>query len=190
MKLKPYSYLSIQEQWSLTGDQVMEFYDKLVQDNILKDIFYQGPKASREEFLLYLQSPSNLPVFVEIDFELVALGWLNNLNKNYAVGHFCMLKKVWGKHSLDIGKLILTYWFSLSEDKETPIYDVLLGVTPRSNEKALNFITKLGFTLNGSFPHLCKPLGDGIISYMENPLHGRKKHFGRASVQSGSGAVG
>ena len=146
--LVPYVKL---EQWTVSDESLLCIYRQMRADGSFKRVFYEGHIETAEQFLDMLKQPSNTPVVLFIDREPIGLGWLNSQSGHTAFAHFCFLSSVWGRQSLDAGKLLLKYWTSLDAG-DGPIFDTLIGVIPKFNTQAICFAQRVGFTLLGEIP--------------------------------------
>lgn len=126
-------------------------------------VFYEGNVHTPYDFLEMMKRPGNLPIFVFRGVEPVAFGWLNGLIGKRAFAHFCTLKTAWGRDALQACQLGLKFWMSF-EDSGDPIFDVLIGVIPSSNRKAIEFAERVGFTKLGEIPGMAEYMGDRVAS--------------------------
>jgi RimJ/RimL family protein N-acetyltransferase len=110
-----------------------------------------------------MKQPTILPALIIVDEEIAGLGWLANMERNYAFGNYVFFKKWWGKRTLDMGKALIKYWFDFQKDGE-PLIDVVIGQTPKNNQKACKFIQKIGLTVLGTIPFMDDG-DDMLISY-------------------------
>lgn len=171
-------YVEINGNRSLSDDNVKQIFHRMKSEGTLHVVFYDGSIKTEDDFVAYLKSPNNLPVFILSDGELSGLAWLNRVEGNHATAHFCLLKNVWGEKSYDVGKKVLSYWFSFPGSDGEPLFDLLLGVIPSFNQKAIKYIEKLGFRVIGEIPKLYKNVYSGkfettSISYVLRESYGR-----------------
>jgi L-amino acid N-acyltransferase YncA len=154
--------------YNLPDNVIIGVYRKIVEQNLLDKVFYDGSIKTVEQFLAMMKLKSNLPVLA-YNGELLGLAWLNDIAKDRALAHFVMFKEAWGKHTKEVGNKILDYYFSMENDQGENIFKVLIGNTPAWNKAALRYIKQLGFSVIGEIPHV------GKISYLESDEHGRQK---------------
>ncbi len=173
--IRLYPYSLVNGVWSIPDDELWIIYDGLVNDGVIKEMFYDEPDPTFEGFMSIMKSPANLPIFAFIDNKPAGVAWLNGLAATWAVMHFGINKIAWGKESIKIAQYFISYWFSLKKDGE-PIFKTLVGVTPNDHKKAIKFIERLGLTIATAIPGVCPGSNDeiGVISYIERPKDGQQ----------------
>ena len=162
-------YVEINGQKTITDEQIRSIWNQLVKDGTEKVVFYESGVKNEEEFLKWVKNPNNLMVFPIREDKLMGVAWINGINGNYAFGHFAFFKESAGKYTIDMGKEILDYWFSIPGD-DGPLFEVILGLIPEFNQKALHYIEKLGFERVGRIPRIVNRNGNkeaAILSYYE-----------------------
>lgn len=164
-------YIEVNGIRTLTDDQVKAVYCQMAADGTLNTVFASGPIKSPAEFMSMMKSPTNLPVVLAISGRFAGIGWLNGLEDNHAMAHFCFYKEHWGRRSFDLGKKLLNYWMGFN------LFDVLVGRIPSFNKRAIHFVERLGFRRVGEIPYLGKDLnGDRVsmsILYYSRDEHGQ-----------------
>jgi RimJ/RimL family protein N-acetyltransferase len=130
-------------------------WDKLVRQDLVKSAFWEGGVTDEFGFLAALKNKGNHPVFFVRDGTPVGFAFLSLVTGNYAFGHFCLFKEVWGKESVEVGKNCIEYWFSWP-GLVGPLLDVIIGLMTASNVRAHKYIEKLGFTRLGTIPNMFK----------------------------------
>ena len=139
--------------WTVKDDILIRVYDKLIEDKILHVIFCDGTIRSSEEMSVFFKNPGNYPVFILADGKLSGFAWLTSPKGNYAFGHFCFFREAWGKNTLPLGKEILKYWFNFNMNGNH-VFDIILGLVPTANSRALKYIRNLGGKAVGKIPHV------------------------------------
>lgn len=147
-------YTSINGEYTLSDTVLRGFWDQLVEDGTATIIFSDGLIDNAEDFVKYAKTNSNLPVFAFIDKKIVGLAWLNSISGKHAFGHFAMLKNIWGKDTTEVGKEIIKYWFALPGVNGGPLFEVILGLVPTVNQRAIKYIQRIGFKTLGSIPSM------------------------------------
>ena len=98
----------------------------------------------------------------------VGFAWLSAVSTNYAFGHFCFFKEVWGR-SVKIGKTCIDYWFSWP-GTNGPLLDVVIGIMPGFNHRAHRYAEKLGLVRLGQIPGMFRDKernrDDAVIYYI------------------------
>ena len=132
-------------------------------DNGLLNYIFEGD-ISQDRFMdYYNEKNGNYTVLLFVDNQFSGYAWLNNLHGKRAFLHYCFFKEIWGIRTLDSARRIIDYWLHIPNGNEY-LLDVLVGVTPVTNRKAIKFIKAVGSTIIGSIPFMT-PDGDGVISY-------------------------
>lgn len=137
----------------------------MVFDGTFETVFHDGTVKTEDDLLRLLKSPYNYPCFGLVNGSIRALAWLNEHHGNYATAHFCVFKESWGQDARDIGKEVLSYWFSFP-GTNGPLFDVILGVTPSEYKHVIRFIKSIGFTIVGEVPKILKGK-NAVLSYCE-----------------------
>lgn len=169
MKLVP--YVEIDGEWTIPDRLMAALWQKTANDRLHEVTFYDGSILNADQFLAYMKSDKTLPVVALDETGPHGFAWLTEINGNRAFAHFCMMRDSWGKSAKMIAEQILNYWWMLSGEKG-PVLKLIMGLTPEQNKPALRFIQKLGFTLVGSIPQMCRMPGGavpGVLSYIERP---------------------
>ena len=68
---------------------------------------------------------------------------------------------------MEVGKAMLDYWFKFP-GPDGPLFDVIIGMIPKFNEKAQAFIERLGFQRVGEIPKIARRGKDrvpSVVSY-------------------------
>jgi len=162
-------YVEVNGTRTVSDEIILQTYEKMAEDGTDNTVFCDGAVTDKEEFLDYLKDPNNLFIFALYKGVISGVGWINSLKRNHAYVHFVLFKETWGKTSLEIGWKAIDYWFSIPGE-DGPLFDVLLGVIPKTNEKALKYIEKIGFQKGGEIPQISFVNGKNetaIISYIE-----------------------
>ena len=181
IRVEPYAALPEPEggwheddpRWTLPDWVVLDWWSRMVRDGTVKRVFYNGAVTNPDQFIAFLQRPTNVPLAIRTDDqEWIGIAWLTNINRTSAVAHFCGFREGWErKQTIDAGELALDYWFAFPGVEGGKHFKVLLGITPADNRLALRFINQLGFERVGTVPHLANG-GDAIISYITRESRG------------------
>jgi len=143
-------FVQIDGEWILSDVFMMSVFDKIVDQKLLKTTFWEGTITDASQFLGMVKSPNNQVCLFFQDQTCVGLAWLSAVTSNYAFGHFCLFREIWGK-SVNIGKTCVDYWFSWP-GSGGPLLDVIIGIMPGFNTRAHKYIESLGFTRLGEIP--------------------------------------
>jgi len=146
------------------SDEVMKIvWEQIQKDGVAKTVFNIESIKNSDDFVHYMKQPTVLPALIIVDEEIAGLGWLANMERNYAFGNYVFFKKWWGRKTLSMGKALIKYWFDFKKDDE-PLIDVVIGQTPKNNQRACKFIQKIGLTVVGTIPFMDDG-DDMLISY-------------------------
>jgi len=153
-KIKLVPYVSLDGEWTLSDDFIDAVFLKMVDQGLLKTVFWEGHVTNLNHFLALMKSPNNHPVFFFDNKTCVGFAWLSSVAGNYAFTHFCLFKDVWGK-AVEVGLNAVDYWFSWP-GTDGPLLDVLIGIMPGFNKRAHKYVDKLGWTKLGQIPGMFK----------------------------------
>lgn len=167
-------YVELDGKYTVEDEVVRVVFFKMLADETFQVVFYDGTVETPEAFINLLRAPHNYPVFVFVDQKIGGVAWINDAKDNHATAHFCVFREHWGKESVAMGKAVLDYWFSFTREDGSPMFDVILGVTPAVYKPALRFITQLGFKVVGEVPKVIynaytQQRGSAMLSYCERP---------------------
>jgi len=157
-------YGQVDGAWTLSDTHLKKMWEIMVLEGNDKRLFYGNSVRTAEEFIRWFKMPMNIVNFQFEGNEPVSVAWMNDIQKNNALIHFCIFKKFWGKDTVKIGRNVLDYWFSLEKDGK-PVLDVLRGITPESHRMALSYIKKLGFNCIGTIPKMINGTIGAVFSY-------------------------
>ncbi len=144
-------YVKIDNDWSLGDDIFVLAFSLMVRDGTLEDVFYDGGVKTAKDLQIMFQDSVNLPVFIVEDGSLLGIAWLNGLAGSSAMAHFCLYREVFGEKSLEIGNKMIDYLFDFPGE-QGKLFDVLIGMIPSFNSKAINYVQKIGFVKVGEIP--------------------------------------
>lgn len=149
------------------ASHMRQFYAQAEADGVVRRVFLTGKVYDADSFLAYFSSPATLAVLLIFEESIVGMGWLSNVEGRSALPNFFFLKRTWGWQSLQLGQMLLRYWFAFpgNGDDETAL-DILVGMTPAKNRLACNFVKRLGFTIVGEIPRIANG-GPMMVSFLE-----------------------
>lgn len=150
IQIVPFS--KVDGSWALPDEALRCAFHKT--GDSIKSIFWDGKVKSHEDFIDYFKSPRNLPVFVFIDSAPCGYAWINNIGMGHACSHFCVFKEFWGSdHKKEIFESVMSYWFGF-KDSNGYLFDTLIGMIPKFNTHAINYVQENGFNLVGEIPNM------------------------------------
>jgi ribosomal protein S18 acetylase RimI-like enzyme len=148
-------YVKLGEQWTLPDELILSIARQCEQEGTFKRVFYEGHIRTPEDFLAMMQKPANVPAFLFRGQEPLGFAWMNGIAGNVAFAHFCFLKASWGRDTDKMGRILLSYWMSF-DTGAGPLLDVIFGTVPATNERAVNYVQRLGFVRLGEVPMVMK----------------------------------
>ena len=161
MKLIP--YVLSDGAYSLPDSVMKGIYSTMVRYHLDKIVFYSGG-MNEDNFLLFMKSPQNVVHTIWEGDEIGIIAWVNGFGANFAYAHFCCFPRTWGSTSIELGRRSLEYWFNFKKDDGTYLFDVVLGLVPAHNKKAISYIKKVGASILGTIPRMkCGNKKDGVV---------------------------
>lgn len=147
-------YVQINDEWIVSDDLIKALFYTMQRDKINDVVFYDGTVKDAESFVKFMKDSKILPVIILKEINPVGFAWLSNLSHAHAFAHFAYFKEVWGRDTINIGKKLTSYWFSIPGSDGKQLIKTLLGVTPTFNKKAISYVKKLGWTILGEIPEM------------------------------------
>ncbi len=130
-----------------------QVFDRMCAEGTLERTFYDGTVRTREEFLADVLRTGSLPFLVFWEGRPAGFTWYNTLEGRSARGHYVFFKSVWGrKTSALIGRCIYERFLTL-RDERGYLFDLILGLTPKSNAVAWKLPLLCGAFIIGEIPH-------------------------------------
>lgn len=175
MKFIIVPYVMVNGSWTITDFMMEDVYWKMIDQGLADEIFYDGTIDEVSKFVNHMKKPLNSVVTSWYEAEggtpIAALGWLNHFGENHAMVHFCTFNEIAPRQKIELGKQVLAYWLNMKRPDKTPLFDVLIGLTPERYETVLKYIRMLGWKQLGTIPNLIihQKYGKigGVISYLE-----------------------
>lgn len=147
-------YVEINGAWTINDETMKRLYGLMVAEQTNEIVFKAGSVMDEDDFIKAFKSPNVHMVLILTDTAPAAIVWIRDFGPNYAYGHFCMFKNIWGKKTIQAGQTAIDYFFSMKRPDGEPFFDLLIGVFPEDNEHALNLVKNLGFTVLGVIPKM------------------------------------
>jgi len=134
------------------------YYNKLVEDNLLKKLFYDGTITTWDDFRLFFLDKYIIS-YIIYSIELarpIAHIHFTSFEGYSARVHFSVLKEF---HGTGVDKLAIEVFSKFFSEKKrvdgTPIATSLIGVTPTSNRLAIRTLKLSGFQPQFVVPQAC-----------------------------------
>lgn len=126
-------------------------WGRMVAEGVERSVFCDGSVDGPEAFADLMGCGHVHPFGVFRGSDLVALLWLTNLEGKMCRGHFCVFKKYWPE-SRHIGSFMRQSLLDQKYEDGSYCFDVLVGMIPKINTRAVNVAKKAGFDYIGSIP--------------------------------------
>lgn len=168
MKIELLPYAEIDGISTMTNSFVMGLYDRMKEDGTADIVFYDGSVRDADGFLRKMRYENIALYAVYADQKLAGVVWLNGFEGRVARCHWCVFSPYWAKGSVEIGKASLRKILAIKERGGAYLYDMLLGILPSSNERAVRYCLKCGGRKAGVVPNLVCMNGksaEGTIIY-------------------------
>jgi hypothetical protein len=151
--IMPYVFSVENEQWSIPDSIMAEVWDHMCLEKKAEVVFWGGGITNTHEFLKFMKEDKNFPLLVidVVSLVPVMVAWLNGIEMNHAIGHFCSLEK----YDPEMAKTIIEFWKNLEKPDHSKMFNVLLGFIPETNDKAIKNAIRIGFTNLGTIPGMC-----------------------------------
>jgi len=145
-------YVKEELKWNIQSEIIKKIWDKLAEEGLHTIVFYDADIRNRDQFLEFMQMPTNLPLIIFANKQIAGFAWLNSVSAKFAFSHFAFFKSSWGKFTDEIGKKVLDYWFSIPDDDGSQLFDTLIGAVPEFNQRAIKYAERIGYTKLGTIP--------------------------------------
>lgn len=133
--------------------EIKAFYDRMVKDGIADIVFHDGDVRSSSDFLKKMKIGEVALYVVHSGDDPAGLIWLTNFEARSCRVHFAAFSEYWGKDSVDIGKKAIDRVLCMTDDGGGYIFDVLLGLIPSRNIRAVKWLNKVGLQTVGEIPN-------------------------------------
>lgn len=156
---------------TFTDSFIKSLYGRMVKDKSADMVFLDGSVTDEIGFLDMMKFMDNALWILNVEKEISGVVWLNNFERKRAWFHFCFFSNIWGKDTVAIGKECIRTLLDLKKNGEYD-FDLLTGLVPDRNEKALEWCRKMNFKILGHLPCACwnekeQKSEGGIIFYAE-----------------------
>lgn len=141
---------------------ILGLWDKLVEQKLHDLVFFDGNVNTREKFLLFMKNPCRVLFVVEsAECGVSGFFWIDNIVHRRAHVHICAFKETWGENAKAMALAGLQAVFNMVDRTGTPVINVLCGVIPTTNPRAIRFAKSVGFSLCGTVPGYLYHAGRG-----------------------------
>ena len=153
MEIIPF-YKKTNTEWSLTNYDLSIIYYKILEQRLLKTLFYDGSILSTQAFIDKMKDPGVRLFLGFHEGEIALLSFLTTFDQRTAQGHFTSLKI---KSEIDIvkeGKYFVNQLLNMKRE-DTYYFDTFYGIVPVTNKLAIRFSERCGMTKAGIIPKFC-----------------------------------
>lgn len=159
--------------WTFSDDRVVGFYAQMEQDGTLGTVFYDGSVKSAFDFLKDMKRPG-CQLFLVADVTEngfprdIGIVFLNDFQARWCQFHFCVFSNAWGDGIEKIGnEVILQIMTMKTVDGSRYLHDMILGIVPACNERAVEYVKEVGGKIMCRLPYACIDLegksGPGVL---------------------------
>lgn len=147
-KVKIVPYVHYDGVPTFKDSDVTAIWDRMEEENTIKNVFQDGSIRSRTQFLEAMRSPSNFLILIYWEEELAAIMWANRFQGNFAQNHFCCFSNIWGDFEAitTCGRVACLYLL------DNLAVEMLLGMIPEDNKTAIQAVVGAGGKVIGTLP--------------------------------------
>jgi len=146
-------YVEVDGIRTFKDSEIIALYDRTVRDGTAKALFHDGEIGSAKEFLTSIKFGENRLFVVLVLNEIAGVFWLNRFKGRSCYVHFTTFSHVWGKNSVEVGRAAIRKAMHMATDAEGYTFDVLLGLIPSWNQRAIRWTLDVGFEACGDIPN-------------------------------------
>ena len=128
-----------------------DIWERMSSEMTAGAVFCDGSVVDAAQFADEMAAGHVHPFCVFCDGELGAVIWLTNLEGRSCRLHFVVFKKYWGV-SRFLGMYIAKSLLSQKYENGEYCFDVIVGMVPKINTRAVNLAKKSGFVYRGIIP--------------------------------------
>ncbi len=133
--------------------EVMDIWVEAVKERALDYLFLDMPDISVNNFLAFIKQPNINFFVVLIKNKPAVIIFLTEIQYTKAECHFFFFDGFRGQKAVEIGQYCLDFLINMPFDKNTYMYDLIVGITPVANFDACQFLSKVGMTIVGVIPN-------------------------------------
>lgn len=164
-KFYVYPIMPLGDGCSIADSTLIYIWERIEEEGKVEHLFYDGMIRDKESWLSFIKRPDIFPVIVwnQETKTIAHIAWLKDLFDVCGYAHHCSI----GKYQRGAWEAVRDFW------KQFDSLKILLGLTPKTNERAVKFLEKIcKFKIVGEIPLVCNMSyrGErvpGILSYYE-----------------------
>jgi len=139
---------------TFNDSEVRSFYERIERDGLKDIVFMHGDIPDANAFLHEMKRPGGSVLYVVYVEDLQAgLIWLDRIEGKTCRVHFTSFSEAWGMDTVQIGRDAIRQVMYMTSTTGEHIFDVLLGLTPSRNVRALRWLEKVGLKKAGDIPN-------------------------------------
>ena len=155
-------YLEFDGIRTFRDSDIMELYTRMEKDGTAPTVFSDGAINNADEFLAIMKNGNNMLYVIFVDGERSGVIWLNRFEARFARCHWCLFSNQWGEHSVEIGRYTLQTIIRDKAPDGSYFQDMLMGIIPSSNKRAIEYCEKCGGTIQGEIPFAALSEGKSV----------------------------
>jgi len=135
--------------------EIKTFYDRMVRDGVAPIVFHAGDVRSPSEFLQKMKSPGVSLYIVFLNNGTIAgIIWLTHFEGKSCRVHFTSFSEVWNEDTALIGREAIRQVLHMPDSSDVGyLFDVLIGLIPSRNVRAIKWLKKVGLQVSGEIPN-------------------------------------
>lgn len=132
--------------------EVKSFFERIERDGLKEIVFMHGDIPTADAFLQEMKSGRSLLYVVYADELQAGLIWLNRFEGKTCRVHFTSFSESWEMDTVEIGRCAIRQIMYMQTGLGEYVFDVLLGLTPSRNVRAIRWLEKVGLKKVGKIP--------------------------------------
>ena len=169
MSITVLPYVRVDGVPTFRDSEIKGLYQIMERDRTAEIVFCNGIVKNKEDFFNYISKPETV-LYVALDAKAgdvpLGIGWINNFENRTARAHFCIFAEGRSR-SVEAGKALVQRASKFGD------LEMLIGMIPATNEKAIHFGQKCGATLACILPKgsCCEGFESGptaVLYYLRN----------------------
>lgn len=162
-------YIEIDGIPTFANSDILSIYDRIIEEG-KEYIFKDGTICNGAIFLETMKNGQTALYVTYYKKEMLGIVWLNRFEGKLARVHWCTFDGFSAKQKIQAGRYINEKIMDMKDAKGNYVFDLLLGYTPVTNNKAIQFICFCGGIIGEVIPNLIWNNNEGksepgVISY-------------------------
>lgn len=144
MPVKIVPYCHVDGVPTYKDSEVRKFFARIVRDGLKDIIFHAGDVTTENQFLARMKASTTSMYVVYADDIEAGLIWLTHFEGKSCRVHFTSFSEVWGMDTVSIGRDAIRQVLYMRDASGDYVFDVLLGLIPAQNIRAVKWLAKVG----------------------------------------------